>query len=87
MLTNGGDPNPMWQQRLFWAVLEGVIAAVLLIAGAFSSSGDPLSALQTASVTGGLPFSVVLVFMCWGLARALRHDRVPAPAGAEPIKG
>jgi len=86
MLTNGGDPHPIWQQRLFWAVLEGVIAAVLLVAGSLASSGNPLSALQTASVTAGLPFSVVLVFMCWGLARQLRQDRVPAPAGAEPAR-
>jgi len=33
MLTNGGDPHPIWQQRLFWAVTEGAIAAILLIAG------------------------------------------------------
>ncbi len=33
ILTNGGDPNPIWQQRLFWATMEGVVAAVLLIAG------------------------------------------------------
>ena len=31
ILTNGGDPNPKWQQRLFWAVLVGVVAAVLLL--------------------------------------------------------
>jgi len=82
MLTNGGDPHPIWQQRLFWAVLEGVIAAVLLVAGA-AAGADALSALQTASVTSGLPFSLVLAFMCWGLIRQLRRDRgvsrVPGP--------
>lgn len=76
MLTNGGDPDPVWQQRLFWAVLEGVIAAVLLVAGS-ATGADPLSALQTASVTSGLPFSLVLVFMCWGLLRQLSRDRIP----------
>jgi len=81
MLTNGGDPHPIWQQRFFWAVLEGAIAAILLVAGA-AGGGNPLSALQTAAVTSGLPFSVVLVFMAWGLLRALRQDRVPAPTGA-----
>ncbi len=74
MLTNGGDPNPIWQQRLFWAVTEGVVAAILLTAGALSTRGDPLGALQTASITSGLPFSVVLVLMCWGLLRQLRYD-------------
>jgi len=85
MLTNGGDPHPIWKQRLFWAVLEGVIAAILLVAGAVSGA-DALSALQTASVTSGLPFSIVLAFMCWGLVRALRRDRIPAIAAA-PARG
>ncbi|MEF8792403.1 BCCT family transporter [Thiohalorhabdus sp.] len=76
MLTNGGDPHPIWQQRMFWAVTEGVVAAILLVAGAMSTSGDPLSALQTASVASGLPFSIVLVLMCWGLVRQLRREHI-----------
>jgi choline/glycine/proline betaine transport protein len=85
MLTNGGDPHPIWQQRLFWAVTEGAVAAILLVAGAFAASGNPLSALQTASVTSGLPFSVVLALMCWGLTRQFRQDVVPAPTGAAQV--
>lgn len=73
MLTNGGDPHPIWQQRFFWAVLEGTVAAVLLVAGSMSG-GDALTALQTASVTSGLPFSIVLAFMCWGTFRQVRLD-------------
>jgi len=79
MLTNGGDPHPIWQQKLFWAVTEGVVAAILLIAGAFASAGNPLSALQTAAVTAGLPFSIVLALMCWGLVRQFRQDSIPLP--------
>ena len=48
ILTNGGDPNPEWKQRLFWAITEGTIGAILLVAGA-ATGGDPLSALQAAS--------------------------------------
>lgn len=73
MLTNGGDPHPIWQQRFFWAVLEGAIAAILLIAGA-AFGGDPLSGLQTAAVAVGLPFSFVLVGMAWGLLWQLRTE-------------
>lgn len=83
ILTNGGDPEPQWQQRLFWAVLEGVVAAILLVAGALGA-GDALSALQTASVASGLPFSIVLVVMCWGLARGLREDTVPPRRSPSP---
>ncbi|MBN9792465.1 BCCT family transporter [Pseudonocardia sp. TMWB2A] len=88
ILTNGGDPNPRWQQRLFWAVLEGVIAAVLLTAGAVSGT-DALSALQTASIVAGLPLGIVLVLMAVGLTRALRDERfvVALPVEPSPTQG
>jgi len=67
-ITAGGDPNPPVGQRIFWAVLEGVVAAALLVSGG-------LTALQTASITTGLPFAVVLACMAVGLLRILRRDR------------
>ena len=78
ILTNGGDPHPIWQQRLFWAIMEGVIAAVLLVAGTVSG-GNALSALQTAAITTGLPFCAVLLVMCYTLYRSLSEEprRVP----------
>ena len=86
ILTNGGDPNPDWKQRLFWALTEGVIAAVLLIAGA-ASGGDPLGALQAAAVSAGLPFSIVLVLACWGLLKALSEEKAPesTPEPGRPV--
>ncbi len=77
ILTNGGDPNPPWYQRLFWAILEGVVAAVLLLAGA-AGGADALGALQTASIAAGLPFAVVLLFMCVGLYKGLQQEQLPA---------
>jgi choline/glycine/proline betaine transport protein len=69
MLTSGGaEESPLWQ-RIFWAVLEGVVAAVLLLAGG-------LAALQTATIASALPFTVIMVLMCWGLLRALRIEAV-----------
>ncbi len=76
MLTNGGDPHPLWQQRMMWAVLQGVIAAILLVAGAMIPDGDPLTALQTAAVASALPFSFVLVLMAWGVTRQLRREHI-----------
>ncbi len=68
MLTSGGtdDESPVWQ-RIFWSVTEGVIAAVLLLAGG-------LSALQTATIASALPFTIIMILMCWGLLRALRLE-------------
>ncbi|MFC7340583.1 BCCT family transporter [Saccharopolyspora griseoalba] len=83
ILTNGGDPHPRWQQRLFWAVLEGVIAAVLLGAGA-ASGEDALSALQTAAIVTGLPFCVVLLVVCFSFTKALVSERVTVDVGPGP---
>ena len=66
MIAAGGDPNPPVQQRIFWAVTEGVVAAVLLVGGG-------LTALQTASIVTGLPFAVVLLLVCLSLLRWFRE--------------
>ncbi len=78
ILTNGGDPNPVWQQRLFWAITEGAVAAVLLIASAASGS-NALAALQAAAIAAGLPVLALLIFMAIGLTRALRDERIERP--------
>ena len=68
IITAGGDPDPPKIQRFFWAVTEGLIAAVLLVVGG-------LTALQTASISAGLAFSVIMVFMCYGLVVSLRREK------------
>lgn len=66
-LTSVGDNNaPVWQ-RIFWALLQGVVASVLLLAGG-------LQALQTAAIASAMPFLVVMLFMCLGLFKALKND-------------
>ncbi len=83
LLTSGGETDAPKVQRVFWAVLEGAVAAVLLLAGA-----GGLEALQTAAITTALPFSLVMLVMCWGLVRALLADdrrvSLEAIALAEP---
>jgi choline/glycine/proline betaine transport protein len=69
-----GDPEPPVMHRVIWGLKEGLVAAVLLLAGG-------LSALQTAAITAALPFSVIMLFMAWGLVRALRAERQPSFAG------
>jgi choline/glycine/proline betaine transport protein len=57
ILTAGGDQDPPKKQRIFWALTEGVIAVVLLLAGG-------LKALQTAAIASGFPFALIMVGMC-----------------------
>ena len=66
-LTSGGKLDSPITQRVFWAVTEGVVAAVLLLGGG-------LQALQTASITTGLPFAIVLLVMCYSLYRGLSQE-------------
>lgn len=67
MLASGGNTNtPVWQ-RFFWAAAMGGMAIALLLA-------DGLQALSTATLASALPFSVVLLFVMWGLVKALRAD-------------
>ncbi len=58
-----GD-NPARWLRVFWAVALGAVASILLIAGG-------LDALQTAAITGALPFAVIMLIAMSGLWRAL----------------
>ncbi len=62
-----GDRHPPVRFRLFWGLLSGVVAAVLLLAGG-------LQALQTASIVAGLPLAVVCLCMAYGVLKALRED-------------
>ena len=54
IITAGGNPDPPRPQRLFWAIMEGTVAAVLLMGGG-------LVALQTAAIANGLPFAMVVL--------------------------
>jgi choline/glycine/proline betaine transport protein len=67
MVTSGGNPNPPVANRVFWGVSEGAAAAVLLLAGG-------LKALQAASISAGLPQSILLIFGCVGLVKILRQE-------------
>jgi choline/glycine/proline betaine transport protein len=78
IIASGGSEEPPLWQRVFWAVSAGVVAAVLLVAGG-------LNALQTASIAGALPFSVIMVLLCYGLLRALQMEHAnPAARLAVP---
>jgi choline-glycine betaine transporter len=35
--------------------------------------GGGLVALQTAAITTGLPFAVIVLMMCWAVLRGLRN--------------
>src|SRR5699024_5263999 len=68
MLASGGHPTPPIWSRVLWALLEGVLAAALLLSGGLTS-------LQAGSLMTALPFSIILLLMCVALVKALSLDR------------
>ena len=77
-----GDDNPPQKFRIIWGLGEGLVAAVLLVAGG-------LTALQTASIAAALPVSVILLLMTYGIVKSLHEDSsaVPAPTAARALDG
>lgn len=69
MLTSGGETNPPKIQRLFWAIMQGLVAAILLAAGG-------LGALQAAAIVAGFPFAIVLFIMLYAMLRGFSRDEL-----------
>lgn len=59
-----GKKRPPMALRIFWGAVIGCVAGLLLLFGG-------LTALQTASTSIAIPFSVVLIFMMFGLVKSL----------------
>ena len=69
-LSANGNPDPPVLQRVFWALTEGATATALLTAG----GEDSLYALQAVSVAVGLPYTIVVNFLCVGLWRVVQIE-------------
>ena len=67
-LASNGHPEPPRLQRLLWALLEGVTATALLVAGGKKA----LSALQAMSIATGFIYTILICIACIALWRALK---------------
>ncbi|ELR63788.1 High-affinity choline uptake protein BetT [Photobacterium marinum] len=70
-ITAGGKVEAPVPQRIFWATVEGAIAATLLWVG----GKEALQALQSGVVATALPFTFVLLLMCVSLIKGLSTER------------
>jgi choline-glycine betaine transporter len=75
--ANGKEAHVV--QRVFWALTEGAVAISLLWAG----GSDSLKALQALSICAGLPFTILLMYICTSLWRALKIDQGHMPQREE----
>ncbi|MBX0297085.1 BCCT family transporter [Haloarcula nitratireducens] len=67
MLTTGGKENPSSLNRLFWGVLQGLIASILVVLGG-------ASALRSSVIITGAPFAIVCVLSLFVFMRELGSD-------------
>jgi BCCT family betaine/carnitine transporter len=66
-ITAGGKMDAPAVQRVFWCTLEGLVAIALLLGGG-------LAALQGAAVSTGIPFTIVVLLMCFTVYKALLSE-------------
>lgn len=68
MLATGGQVNPAKWVRVFFTLITAVLATSLLLTGG-------LQALQTAAIIIALPFSVIMLLICWSTVIAFTRER------------
>ncbi|MEJ2852508.1 MULTISPECIES: BCCT family transporter [unclassified Saccharothrix] len=82
-LSQRGSIAPTKGVVVFWGVLTGAMAAVMLLVG----GSNALTGLQNLTIIAALPFAAVMVGLCVSLARDLRSDplfvREEEPLGPE----
>ncbi|MCI3224479.1 BCCT family transporter [Streptomyces sp. NP-1717] len=71
-LSQKGHFEPNKYVIVFWGVLTGAVAAVMLLVG--NGGGDALKGLQNMTILVAAPFALVMIGMCVALMRDLRHD-------------
>jgi len=67
VISAGGKVDAPLQQRVFWAVFEGLVAIALILGGG-------LVALQAMAVSTGLPFTVVLLVASMAIIKGLASE-------------
>jgi BCCT family betaine/carnitine transporter len=67
-ITAGGKVDAPVSQRVFWCSFEGLVAIALLIGGG-------LGALQAMVISTGLPFTVILLLICYAIFQGLRSEK------------
>jgi len=69
-ITAGGKVDAPVAQRIFWCSFEGLVAVTLLLVG----GAEALTALQAMTVSTGLPFTVILLIMCYSTWKGISAE-------------
>lgn len=71
-LSQRGAFDPTRLVVVFWGVVTGAVAAIMLLIG--DGQGDALAGLQNLTILVAAPFVLVMIGMCVALMRDLRKD-------------
>ncbi|WP_413802239.1 BCCT family transporter [Streptomyces iranensis] len=71
-LSQKGTFEPTRFVVVFWGVVTGAVAAVMLLIG--GGEDDALTGLQNLTILVAAPFTLVMVGLCWALMKDLRRD-------------
>ncbi|MFI9123131.1 BCCT family transporter [Streptomyces bikiniensis] len=71
-LSQRGSFEPTRPVVVFWGVVTGAVAAIMLLIG--DGQGDALAGLQNLTILVAAPFVLVMIGMCVALMRDLRRD-------------
>ncbi|PRY45937.1 BCCT family transporter [Umezawaea tangerina] len=69
-LSQRGSIEPNKRVVVFWGVLTGAVAAVMLLVG----GSNALTGLQNLTIIAALPFLVIMIGLCVSLTKDLRSD-------------
>jgi choline/carnitine/betaine transport len=72
-LSSNGSSDPKRGLIIFWGLLTGAVAAVMMLAGGDKPS-EALSGLQRITIVAALPFVLVMLLLCFALVKDLRRD-------------
>ena len=67
MMTSRGKADPPVGKKIIWGSTVAATAAILLVAGG-------LEGLQRMAIAAALPFSAIMLLMCFCLFRGLRYE-------------
>ena len=71
-LSEKGAHEPRKTTVVFWGVLTGAVAAIMLIIGGGGSTA--LDGLQSITIVTAVPFVIVMLLLCVALYKDLRND-------------
>ncbi|ALX50044.1 BCCT family transporter [Lentibacillus amyloliquefaciens] len=67
MLSSNGNINPLNRVKIAWGFITAGSATVFLLAGG-------LDAVRTISIVVASPFTIISIFICWALLKALKKE-------------